>query len=398
MKSRTLLSTVCTKRSKGIDFVREISKTLLGRLGLAAMMILIFVPATGQGQLVPNSKNNPLCQKLGSQIQGSSGMQMYCFGAQANGAASPAARLGPGLTSAAASPQKNGGKGGFIPNVNAASTAEDISPSGVRAFGQSETSIAASGPYVVEAWNDSTGFFAPCGSPNNKEELTGFAFSNNGGSTFTDLGGLPNLNCATSRTEGDPSVEVYQSGGNTYFYIGSIFVPFNVIQNAISVTACQVIGTGSAATLSCGQPIIAGISSDCSLGYACGFLDKDFLSIDAATGKLYVSYTEFGFTTRIALVRSNLRCAILQSTRQTRPAPTVPASVSPILPRFRRTWSFRPTTLISVNRREPIQQWIPQAETFTWPSSITGLPTSTAAAHAQSHPRGRCWSTFLKAA
>jgi hypothetical protein len=48
--------------------------------------------------------------------------------------------------------------------VNAANTAEDIAPSGVRAFGQSETSIAAAGSYVVEAWNDSTGFYAPCGS------------------------------------------------------------------------------------------------------------------------------------------------------------------------------------------------------------------------------------------
>jgi hypothetical protein len=152
----------------------------------------------------------------------------------------------------------------------------------------------------VEAWNDATSFFAPCGSPNNKEEGTGFAFSNNGGSTFTDLGGLPNLNCATSLTEGDPSVEVYQIGGNTYFYISSIFIPFNVPQDAISVTACQVIGTGSSATLSCGQPIIAGVSSDCQTfsGFTeCSFLDKDFLSLDAATGKLYVSYTEFGFTT-----------------------------------------------------------------------------------------------------
>jgi hypothetical protein len=129
----------------GVDFVREVSKTLSGRLRLAAMVILILAPATGQGQFVPNSKNSSQCKKLGSQIQGSSGMQMYCFGAQANGAASPAARLGPGLTSASPSAQKKGSKGGFIPNVNAANTAEDITPSGVRAFGQAETSIAAAG-------------------------------------------------------------------------------------------------------------------------------------------------------------------------------------------------------------------------------------------------------------
>ena len=76
----------------------------------------------------------------------------------------------------------------FRANVNAASLAEDLSPGGVRAFGQSEVSIASSGAYVVEGWNDSTGFFSPCPSPMNKEELTGFGFSNNGGLSFTDLG------------------------------------------------------------------------------------------------------------------------------------------------------------------------------------------------------------------
>lgn len=173
MKSRTLLSTVSTKRSKAVDFAGEARKILLDCFGLAVMVILILVPATAHGQFVPNSKHSSLCQKLGTQIQGSSGMQLYCFGPQPNGAASPAVRLGASLSSASSSPQKNGGKGGFIPNVNAANTAEDISPSGARAFGQSETSIAASRSYVVEAWNDSTGFFSPCGSPNNKEELNG---------------------------------------------------------------------------------------------------------------------------------------------------------------------------------------------------------------------------------
>jgi hypothetical protein len=243
--------------------MRGKSKTVLSPLllvGFAAMAVVALVPAKGYAQFVPNSKQNPLCQKLGTQIQGSSGMQMYCFGSQPNGAA-PKALLAAGLSAKLASPQSS--KGGFIPNVNAANLAEDVSPSGVRAFGQSETSIAAAGSYVVEAWNDATGFFAPCASPNNKEELTGFAFSNDGGQTFTDLGGIPNLNCATSLAEGDPSVEVYQVGGNTYFYISSIFIPFNVPQNALSVTACQVTGSGSSATLSCGQPIIAAISSDC---------------------------------------------------------------------------------------------------------------------------------------
>ena len=133
-----------------------------------------------------------------------------------------------------------------------------------------------------------------------KEELTGFGFSNNGGASFIDLGGLPNANCDTSRIEGDPSVEVYQVGGKTYFYISSIFIPFNVPENALSVTACQVVGSGSSATLACGQPIVAAISSDCESFddfTFCSFLDKEFLSIDPVNGRLYMSYTEFGPST-----------------------------------------------------------------------------------------------------
>jgi hypothetical protein len=219
---------------------------------------------------------------------------MFCKGPQSNGPASPSRTS---VSSSSSNPS-------FGSNVDAATPQEDVTPSGVQIHGQSETSVAAAGPYVVEAWNDGTGFFAPCGSPQNKEELTGFGFSTDGGKTFTDLGGLPNSNCATSRYEGDPSVEAYTVGGSTYFYIGSIFIPFNVPENALAVTACKVVGSGSTATLTCGQPIVAAISSDCetitfpdgSTFTFCSFLDKDFLSLDPARGRLYLSYTEFGVT------------------------------------------------------------------------------------------------------
>jgi len=135
----------------------------------------------------------------------------------------------------------------------------------------------------------------------NKEELTGFGFSKDGGKTFTDLGGLPNANCDTSLIEGDPSVEAYTVGGSTYFYISSIFIPFTVPENALSVTACKVNGSGATATLACGQPIVAAISSDCETfpdgSTFCSFLDKEFLSIDPTRGRLYMSYTEFGPST-----------------------------------------------------------------------------------------------------
>src|SRR3989442_12350677 len=225
--------------------------------------------------------NNPFCTKNGQSGELSQGGQMFCKGPQSNG---PSSSLRTSTSIASSNPS-------FGSNVDAASPQEDVTPSGVQIHGQSEVSVASAGPYVVEAWNDATGFFAPCGSPLNKEELTGFAFSNNGGASFTDLGGLPNANCASSIIDGDPSVEAYHApDGKPYFYISSIFIPFTVPENALSVTACQVSGSGSTATLACSQPIVAAISSDCQSFddfTFCSFLDKEVLSIDPVRGRLY---------------------------------------------------------------------------------------------------------------
>jgi hypothetical protein len=231
---------------------------------------------------------NPFCKRLGKSDLGSAGARMYCFGPQAHG---PAPRH-------AAVSQNPGAPA----NVNAASFAEDVGPAGVQADGQSETSIAAAGPYVVEAWNDSTGFFASCPSPMAKEELTGLGFSANGGKTFTDLGGLPNANCKKDVYGGDPSVAAYRVGGSTYFYISSLFNPtrFSGLSK-VAMDACKVVGSGSGATLSCGQPITVGRSSQCEkfkisrtrFAKFCSFVDKDFIAIDPARGRLYVSYSDF---------------------------------------------------------------------------------------------------------
>jgi hypothetical protein len=178
----------------------------------------------------------------------------------------------------------------------------------VRGYGQAETSIAAADPYVVEAWNDATGLFSPCPSPQNKEELTGLGFSADGGASFQDLGALPNSQCNTYRYFGDPSVEAWHSGGSTYFYISSLYLPAyplthapppKVVVSYIALTACTASGTGAAATLTCSQPILAAQSTECitqSGTRFCSFLDKEFLTLDPQRGRLYVSYTDFGFS------------------------------------------------------------------------------------------------------
>ena len=224
------------------------------------------------------------CGKIGKTIQASSGAQMYCFGAQPSG---PSKHL---RTS-----------GSFGTNVDAANPSEDVA-NGAQSYGQSEVSIAAAGHYAVEAWNDATGFFATCGAAMNKEELTGLGFSSDSGHTYTDLGGVPNSNCANTKYDGDPSVEALHTGGKTYFYISSLFNADSFAgftadpRSHLAMAACVASGQGTGAVLTCSQPIIIASSSECdTTGSFCSFLDKEFLSIDPVHGLLYASYTEFGF-------------------------------------------------------------------------------------------------------
>jgi len=231
------------------------------------------------------AEGNPICKRLGKSIQGSSAMQMFCFGAHPTGTT-------PTPTAAGLVP-------GAPRNTNAASFSEDVSPAGSRGYGQSETSIAASGPYVVEAWNDSTTFFTTCGTSKNfKEEVTGVGFSANGGRSFRDLGGLRNPGCGTRLFAGDPSVVAYKVGGKTFFYVSSLFLPVDGLgQTHIAFDACQVMGSGSTARLHCGHPVTAASSTQCvrfrhHFSF-CSFLDKDFAAIDPVRGRLYFTYSEF---------------------------------------------------------------------------------------------------------
>jgi hypothetical protein len=124
---------------------------------LLALMTLILMPAHIASAASGYLKPNPICDRLGKKtpggIQASQGAHMFCFGPQASGPARPRTQSITGR--------------GSPTNVDAANPAEDVTPAGVQSFGQSEVSIAASGSYVVEAWNDATGLFAPCPSPNN---------------------------------------------------------------------------------------------------------------------------------------------------------------------------------------------------------------------------------------
>jgi hypothetical protein len=283
-------------------------------------------PVTQASRVTTGSQaGNPFCARLGKQYQASSAAQSFCFGPQFHLGAqgSPAIAEGPA----------------GVRNVDAARISEDVSPAGVSAQGQSEVSIAAAGPYVVEAWNDATGFLTACPAPMSKEELTGLGFSANGGKSFTDLGGLPNANCRKLTYFGDPSVAAYRVGGHTFFYISSLYLPTRFSgRTHAALDACKVTGSGSTATLSCGQPVIVASSSQCRLIKIrisptqtrivrfCSFVDKEFLAIDPAHGKLYLDYSDFQVTRPFSDTVDMSACDIGNPAGGTGPAGGTPAA------------------------------------------------------------------------
>jgi len=252
----------------------------------------------------PVAAANGFCARLGQSLAASSGAQMFCDAQSGSPAAK--ARL------KAAANQANAREMGQQPaqrrfgnNVDAGNPQEDQYPlpPSAQVYGQAETSIAATGPYVVEAWNDATGFFAPCGlpySPPFKEELTGYGFSSDGGRTFTDMGGLPN-DCTTGFTlYGDPSVETWQVGGVAYFYISSLYLNFNTGESDLALNTCHAAG----ATLTCSYPQIL------ATGSPGDFLDKEYLSIDPAHGRLDTSFTRFGAPNNQATAFGQIEVAV----------------------------------------------------------------------------------------
>ena len=212
----------------------------------------------------------------------------------------------------AAGPRK-GASLSFGSNVDANNPAKDL------AAGQSETAIAASGQHVLAAWNDISGALV---LPSNQvtASVTGVGYSANGGKSFTDLIGLPNNN-SNEQWFGDPTVAAIDS---SHFIVGSLyFPPFATLDCtrpaefdiAVSVAT---IGAGNKVTFT--NPIVAVHGADlCVLFNSpnpppdAAQPDKDFLSFDAKTRTLSMSYTRFFFgfggqsgTGQIELVRAHL--------------------------------------------------------------------------------------------
>jgi hypothetical protein len=260
----------------------RIPRKLALALLLAAAAAIAAVGTAGAsskhtGKTAGYGSKQAFCSAVSSgKLQVSAGARGACFGSQPNGPGSPAP--------SAASPL---GPSPFTTNHDAATPSEDIT-NGTKAYGQSETAIAGYNQYGVEGWNDATGFFAPVCAPSYKDQLTGIGFSTNHGSSWSDLGGLANTTCGTgSKWSGDPAVQPYHApNGTTYFYVASLITGGSCSFLCVGIEQTHVSG-GS--LVQSGSPILL-----CDAG--CGGFnieDKEFMAIDAARHRLYITYTDF---------------------------------------------------------------------------------------------------------
>jgi hypothetical protein len=219
----------------------------------------------------------------------------------------------------------------------------DPPPPSRRRTVQSETELAvlnsrhSHGKKIVVGYNDSYGFY------DNRQGLSGYSYSIDGGRTFIDGGGLPpavpaGLAAGTPGQDsyfGDPVVVVHNRSET--FYYSSIYLTPNGFQtlsvNRGHFQRTPPRGSESRANTRCaGNPSANGTPdpppadmerivweppvvavSEAELGggpnpdpNVADALDKEWLYVDQRTGVLYLSFTRFGIdgSTPIEMVRS----------------------------------------------------------------------------------------------
>jgi len=192
--------------------------------------------------------------------------------------------------------------GGAIIPVSATGAAKDLTYSSMAGFTQSETSTARCGNNVVVGFNDSGSVFETPYYFNGigGQGFSGFAYSNDGGATFTDggpidpgpglgnfLAGDPGLNC------GDVNTFYYTQ---IFDYSDASFNPYAAVAINKSTNGGKTFG-----------PPTAAVSKS-------GFyhsLDKPWSTIDPSNHQnIYVSYTDFDFSGTSVTCGFNFRTAI----------------------------------------------------------------------------------------
>ena len=221
----------------------------------------------------------------------------------ANAAPKPAADHGPyyGMSPMGRLAQQaaNGKGNHFGIQKHNATVTKDFPPNGDDgegdgpAGGQAEVSVAVdpTGMHVVVGYNDTRGFSL------NPYSVSGFAYSDDGGVTFTDGGqlparGNPNLNGNTQYPQifGDPDIKYVPGGNGLQFIYASIMV--KAIGASTAQTLCIFTSTNAGHSWQGPYEITPGTNPTSTSDAA----DKEFIDVDPDTGRVIVSWSNFAGT------------------------------------------------------------------------------------------------------
>jgi len=191
------------------------------------------------------------------------------------------------------------GGAGLIPASN---PSNDVAFSSFGGFTQSETSTARCGNSVVVGFNDSGSvfetpfFFSGTGG----QAFSGYAYSSNGGASFTD-GGPVNPGPGNGNfLGGDPGINC--SDANTFFYSQI----FDFVDSSGNPFAAISVNKSTDGGKTWGDPVAAEAKS----GFT-HILDKPWSTIDPSnTKRMFVSYTDFDFSFSSPTCGANVRTAI----------------------------------------------------------------------------------------
>lgn len=290
-------------------------------LFVAAFLLGISLMAGSMNQLAAHAKGTPptrqqiaqqiLSSKAGKFLTSSarSALEMIARGDQSFSSNSQGVGLDLKKAKQARGGQVSSMKGAFT-NVRVNNPNEDNTF--VDQTTQSETTIAVAGKHVAVGFNDSqtTGLFLTAGS-----DLTGYAYSDDGGKTFVDGGQLPNA--PADINFGDPWL-ASDSAGNMYF--SNLVEDPN--QGALFVGVARSTNGGKTWSVPVIIPPPAGVAA---LFYSA---DKDAMTAGPGVGNLYVSWDDITFDNNTGDLLSGL--AIAHSTDGGQTWTTVYADQVPI--------------------------------------------------------------------